>query len=212
MTKKITRKNLEKFLGKYATDALILDVGSGGSSYDKFFPNRLTVDIDPARGPEIVADAHNLPFKDGEFDLVLCTEMLEHVEDPFKVERELWRITSPGGRLILTTRFVYPLHDSPHDYWRFTEFGLRKLFSKWEIMELQPETRTFSALAALMQRIIFQTQLKANKLSKLMLLGVLKIFLHLDWIISKEYGDIKRSNEQAPIISTGYMMICNKDR
>ncbi len=85
----------------------------GGSSYQRFFPNRLTVDIDQKRNPEIVADAKDLPFKDGEFETVLCTEVLEHVLNPFKVEEELRRVTKKDGLLILSTRFVFPLHDIP---------------------------------------------------------------------------------------------------
>src|SRR3989344_3908004 len=113
MFQKITLRELEKFLKKYATNARVLDVGSGGSAYDKFFPNRVTVDIDPARNPDIVADAHHLPFKDGEFETILCTEVLEHIENPFEVEKEFWRVLKPGGQLILSTRFIFPIHDAP---------------------------------------------------------------------------------------------------
>ena len=93
MFQKITRKNLEAFLERHKTDKRTLDMGSGGSTYSRYFPNRLTVDIDPASNPEVVADAHSLPFADEEFEAVLCTEMLEHVKDPFQVEREQRRVT-----------------------------------------------------------------------------------------------------------------------
>jgi len=95
MIKKITRKNLEKFLTRHATEKRALDIGSGGSSYGRLFPNRLTVDIDPSRKPEIVADAHNLPFKNGEFEVVLCTEVLEHVKDPLQSKRKFEESLSP---------------------------------------------------------------------------------------------------------------------
>ncbi len=85
---------MEKFLEKYATEKRTLDVGSGGSKYGQFFPNRITVDIDKSRQPDIIADAHSLPFKDGEFEIILCTEVLEHVKNPFKVEEELHRLMS----------------------------------------------------------------------------------------------------------------------
>lgn len=210
MLKKITRKNLEKILELYATDKKTLDIGSGGSSYDKFFPNRLTVDIDPLRKPEIVADAHNLPFRDNEFEVVLCTEVLEHVKNPFKVEEEIRRVTKPGGMLILSTRFVFPLHDTPHDFWRFTKYGLKEIFGKWEIIELKNETQTFSTVAALLQRIIFQTKLKFNKISKGLLLLVTYIFDRLNWLIVKEFGNIGQSVFEKDILSTGYVIICKK--
>jgi len=210
MIRKITRKNLEKFLAKYATSEKVLDLGSGGSSYDRFFPNRVTVDIDPDRKPDIVADARSLPFKDGEFDFVLCTEMLEHVKNPFEVESEIRRVTVIGGTLVLTTRFLFPLHDTPHDYWRFTKYGLRNLFKEWEIIELVDETESFSAIAAILQRLQFQTILKANKVSKLIILVLIVVFDRINWLIKKEYGDIKRNKIETNIMSTGYYIVCKK--
>ena len=114
--RKITRKKMRVFLSKHRTDERVLDIGSGGSSYGEFFPNRLCVDIDEKRKPDIVADVHNLPFKDGEFGVVLCTEALEHFKEPQRAINEINRVLKKGGRLILTTRFVYPLHDVPYDY------------------------------------------------------------------------------------------------
>ena len=210
MFQKITRKNLERLLKPYATDKRTLDVGSGGSSYDRFFPNRLTVDIDPARNPEVVADAQNLPFKDEEFEVVLCTEVLEHVKNPFVVEQELRRVTKKGGMLILSTRFVFPLHDVPHDYWRFTKYGLKELFKEWEVVDIQNETKTFSTIGALLQRISFQTELKCNVVSKFILLVLAYIFDHLNWLLSLEYGNIGRSQKESDILSTGYVLICRK--
>ena len=208
--KKITRKNLEKFLKKYATDKKILDVGSGGSSYERFFPNRLSVDIDPERRPDIVADAQNLPFQNEEFDFVLCTEMLEHTENPFAVEKELHRVLKVGGTLLLTTRFVYPLHDTPHDYWRFTKYGLLKIFREWELVEIIAETSSFSTIAALLQRIQFQSILKANKLSKLLMQLFIVLFDNLNWVLHEEYGDIKRKNREEDIMTTGYYIVVKK--
>lgn len=210
MIKKITRKHLESFLSRHATDKKVLDIGSGGSSYSRFFPHRITVDIDPERKPDVVADAHNLPFKDGEFEVVLSTEMLEHVRDPFQVERELRRVTSSGGILILSTRFVFPLHDAPHDYWRFTKYGLRELFREWEIVELEGETGNFSTIGALLQRICFQSRMRFNKVSKAVLFFLAWLLSHLDWLTIEEFGDIKRSVTEKELMPTGYYMVCRK--
>jgi len=210
LTSKITRKNLEKFLEKYATDKRTLDIGSGGSSYHRFFPNRLTIDIDKERKPEIVADAHSLPFQDGEFESVLCTEVLEHCLDPKKVESEIRRVMKSGGLLVLSTRFVFPLHDTPHDYWRFTKYGLMEIFKEWEVVELMGETHNFSTIGALLQRISFQSELGINKISKLIILILAWIMDHLNWLTKKEYGDIKHKNEEVDIMPTGYYIVCRK--
>ena len=210
MFKKITRKNLDKFLERHATTKRVLDIGSGGSSYHRFFPNRLSVDIDPDRKPDIIADAHNLPFKDDEFEFILSTEMLEHVKDPFQVERELRRVLSSGGTLVLSTRFVFPLHDTPHDYWRYTKYGLMELFKEWDIIEIAGETRNFSTIGALLQRICFQSRLRFNKLLKLILFIIAWILSKLDWMIIEEFGDIKKGVFEIDLMPTGYYIVCKK--
>ena len=210
MIKKITRKNLEPFLARHATDKRVLDIGSGGSSYGRFFPNRLSVDIDPDRKPDVVADAHHLPFKDGEFEVVLSTEMLEHVKDPFQVERELRRVCAPGGTLILSTRFVFPLHDTPHDYWRFTKYGLQQLFREWDIIEIVGETKNFSTIGALLQRICFQSRLRLNKFTKSVLFLFAAVLSRLDSLTIKEFGDIKKGAVETELMPTGYYIVCRK--
>lgn len=208
--KKITRKNLVQFLERHATGQRVLDLGSGGSSYGKFFPNRVCVDIDPLRKPDIVADAQNLPFGDGEFSFVLCTEMLEHVKNPFDVEKEIGRVTSQGGTLVLSTRFVYPLHDTPHDYWRFTKYGLRELFKNWEIVELIPETKNFSSIAALLQRLSFQSVFRFNKIIKTFLLFFSWFLNKINFLTIEEYGNIGRTHGEVDLMPTGYYLVARK--
>ena len=210
MFQKITRNRLELFLVKYRSVDKILDVGSGGSSYHRFFPNRITVDIDPGRKPSIVADVHDLPFADNEFSIVLCTEVLEHTKDPRLAVGEMMRVLKKGGILILTTRFVYPLHYTPHDYWRFTKYGLQELFKQWTILEIQSETQSFSALAVLIQRLVFQTNLYFNKIIKGLLLVSAYIINKVNFLIVNEYGSIKKDNLEEDIMSTGYYIVVKK--
>ena len=210
MFEKITRKYLNPMIARNATEAKVLDIGAGNHSYSSYFPNRVSVDIDPKRKPDIVGDIHDLPFEDESFDFVLCTEVLEHVEDPQKAITELYRVLRPGGRCVLTTRLVFPLHDTPNDHWRFTKYRLQKLFSKWTVLELEPETETFSAIGALLQRICFQTKLRFNKPMKLLLFILAWIFDHMNWLIVKEYGDIKHEEENDHILTTGYYVLAEK--
>jgi SAM-dependent methyltransferase len=212
--KKITRKNLRPFLERYATSKVVLEIGGGrvstNHSYQDLFPNRHTVDIDPLRLPDTVADAHALPFEDNSFEYVVCTEVLEHLHTPTQAIAQMKRVLTPGGTLILTTRFVFPIHDAPHDYFRYTKYGLQHLFKDWEIIELSAETKTMSALGALLQRVGFQSTLKGGKITKLMLYGLAGIFDRLNWIIKKEYGDIKKERSEIDIITTGYYLAAKK--
>ncbi len=210
MYQKITRRALESFLSQNASSERVLDIGAGGSSYYKFFPNRVSIDIDPARNPDIVGDAHKLPFKDGEFNTILCTEVLEHLKDPRVAISEMKRVLVTGGVLILTTRFVYPIHDAPNDYWRFTKYGLAELFKEWEIIKLVPETENFSTIAVLLQRMTFQTSLYLNKLTKFFLLLTALIVHKLNFLIKGEYGDIQKRTREDHIMTSGYYLICKK--
>jgi SAM-dependent methyltransferase len=210
MCKKITRRKLESFLESYQTEEKILDIGSGGSAYGRLFPNRLTVDIDPERNPEIVADAARLPFEDASFSFILCTEMLEHVPEPQVVIDELHRVLKPGGKMVLTTRFVFPLHDTPHDYWRFTKYGLLRLFKNWEVTELMPDTQAFSTVGVMLQRIAFQTRLVLNRPMKFLVFVLAWLFDKANGLLVEEYGDIKRSIRETDIMPSGYFVVATK--
>lgn len=80
--------------------------------------------------PDVFADAAYLPFKDATFQCVALLEVLEHVAYPDLVLREAQRILAPGGKLLLSMPFLYPLHDAPHDYQRYTAPGLVFALSK----------------------------------------------------------------------------------
>lgn len=67
------------------------------------------------------------PLASDAYDTVLLSDVLEHLPDPRAVMREAHRIMAPDGALILTVPFMYPLHETPYDYYRYTEFGLREL-------------------------------------------------------------------------------------
>ncbi len=79
-------------------------------------------------GPiDYVSDATSIPVADGSFDVVLCTETLEHVPEPFKVIQEVARILRPGGRLLLTAPLGSGLHMEPfHFYGGFTPYWYRR--------------------------------------------------------------------------------------
>lgn len=209
---KITRKKIDNFLSKYATEEKILDIGSGGSSYNIFFPNRFTFDIDPERKPEVIGDIHKMPFQDNEFKAILCTEVLEHLYDPKKAIEEMKRILKPGGKLILTTRFMFPIHDAPIDYFRYTEFGLKELFKDWEIENFQPEVGSIETIAVLLQRIIFQVKFKGNKFVKGVLLILVHFFIFLQKLVTKEYADIRHDKECKDFMTSGYYMICKNKK
>jgi SAM-dependent methyltransferase len=76
--------------------------------------------------PDVFADGARLPFADATFDNVVCLEVLEHVPDPAVIIAEIARVLRPGGQAWLSMPFLYPVHDAPFDFQRYTMFGLRR--------------------------------------------------------------------------------------
>lgn len=77
--------------------------------------------------PDVFADAHDLPFADARFDAVLLLDVLEHLPDAQAAVAEVARVLRTGGTFVLQVPFLYPLHDAPLDFQRWTLPGLRTL-------------------------------------------------------------------------------------
>jgi len=75
--------------------------------------------------PDIFGDAHNLPVRSESADTVLILNVLEHLLEPDKALGEVARALKPGGKCLLEVPFLYPLHDQPFDYQRWTRHGLK---------------------------------------------------------------------------------------
>ena len=106
----------------------LLDLGCGERPYAADVPPDVrAVGVDaPGAGtrPEVWGLGAALPFAEGAFDTVLCTQVLEHVPRPEALLAEAARVLRPGGVLILSAPQAWFLHEEPHDYHRFTRFGL----------------------------------------------------------------------------------------
>ena len=139
-SKKLSRKQLNIFLKQHvatiAAGSRVMNVGAGGeigklishaSRVNNF--SVVSTDIDPNRKPDVVVNICCSGFRDEAFDFILVSEVLEHVTRPHDAAKEIHRLLKPGGTLILTVPFIFPIYDRPHDYFRYTEYGLRYLFS-----------------------------------------------------------------------------------
>jgi SAM-dependent methyltransferase len=100
------------------------------------------VDAEPGFGVDRVLDAGELvaAFGLGSFDVVVCTELVEHVRDWRRVFHNLKAVLRPGGVLLLTTRSPgFPYHAWPHDYWRFTLDDLRAILADMQLEALESD-------------------------------------------------------------------------
>jgi len=208
---KIPRVRIEKFLKRHATKERILDVGGGSGPYKKYFPNRVGFDVEPGPGVEYVGDAHKLSlFKDGEFSHVLSTEVLEHLQDPQLAINEMHRVLKDGGKLILTTRFVFPIHNAPGDYFRFTKYGLEHLLRNFRHVEIKEEIGTVGTLAVIFERLSFQADTMFVKTLGVSWLLLSKITLLFQWILTRQYSDVTRKSEIGNIMTSGYYVVAIK--
>ena len=97
-------------------------------------------DYYPDDNTDIVGDAHRLAdhFKDRKFDAVFSYSVLEHLALPWVFAIEINRVLERGGLTFHHTHFAWPQHEQPWDFWRFTDEGLKVLFSKatgFEVLE-----------------------------------------------------------------------------
>lgn len=202
-THKLTRERQRAFITRHRSDGFTLDIGAKGRPYADLFPNAVAGDITAGGALDGVFDAHRLPFNEATFDVVLCTEVLEHCHDPAAAVHEFYRVLKPGGVLLLTTRFVYPLHDVPHDYFRFTKYGLRHLCAPFADVHIEPEAGTIETMAILVQRFGFQLSFKGRG-GRLLSFLLARLLVRGGGLVKAEYGDIHRRQRERDILASGY--------
>ena len=135
----------------------VLDVGCGQSPYRHLLnPQRTAysgIDIVDAEkfdysNPDITPfDGQKIPFPDGSFDAVLCTEVLEHVFHHQNLVDEVYRVLKPGGEGIVTIPWSARYHYIPYDYFRYTPSSLRMIFEKFSEVAVLPRGSDISVIA-----------------------------------------------------------------
>jgi SAM-dependent methyltransferase len=131
-----------------AEGARVLDAGAGECIYRPLFSRRRYIAVDRAIGDggwdyghlDATADLGRLPFPDASFDWAICTETLEHLARPREALNEIRRILRPGGGIAISVPFLQPLHQEPHDYFRYTPHGLRAMLADAGFGSIQIET------------------------------------------------------------------------
>ena len=137
---------IERSIAQLAPDLQgeLIDVGCGTQPYRAYYAHATRIvscDFDGARGHvDFACPAHAIPVEANSFDIIFCTEVLEHVPDPDAVWNEFYRVLRPGGKLLLTTPMYWPSHEVPYDFYRYPEHGLRRLAceSGFQILNLVP--------------------------------------------------------------------------
>ncbi|MBL9202710.1 MAG: class I SAM-dependent methyltransferase [Opitutaceae bacterium] len=185
----------------------LLDVGCGNKPYRVLVPAaRYTgLDIDNAftrrvAVADVFYDGGAFPLPDASFDAVLCSQVLEHVFTPEKFLGEIHRVLRPGGTLLLAVPFLWDEHEQPHDFGRYSSFGLRALLERngFAVIEQRKSMADFGAVAQLASAWLFkvvQTRSKwLNLATQLLLIAPINILGALLRLVSPRSEDFYLDN------------------
>jgi len=150
-------ERVSQFALSLPTSVVVLDAGAGESRFRGQFSRQRYVALDNRQGDtawdysrlDIIGDLLNLPLGEGSCDALLNVVVLEHTPDPKRVLQELYRVLRPGGRMLIAVPLIWEIHQAPHDYFRFTRYGLERLLSAtgFKIASLVPVGGYFWLLA-----------------------------------------------------------------
>lgn len=201
--KRLTRLGLDSFYQSNLKDikGTLLDIGSGTEDLSYGNCSKIVrLDIRKTKNVDIVADAHNLPLSDSSFDGIICKEVLGHLYHPHKAVDEMLRVLKPGGKFVASTCFYWPIHE-PFDYFRFTRFGLEKLFEKWSKVKIVPKNGFLGMLGIHLVRLAGARRL----IVKLSYPLIMAVAFCLRWI-----DKLYKSSSKVKCITSGYLITAIK--
>jgi len=182
----------KKYIENSSKDKIILNIGSG---HEERFgeENFVNFDIYPHWNTHLAGDAHYLPILDNSIDIVWLCAVLEHIQNPFQVMDEVYRALKPGGIVLISVPFIQYLHASPHDYFRYTKYGLRSICSKF--IEIESGASYTGPMGTLLQLIstiphVYINNKIIKNLSSFVFSWLFSPILFLDFFFHKKNNEI----------------------
>lgn len=138
-----------------------LDIGCGEKPYEKIFKNvssYIGMEFDSPKNHnrfkyvDVWYDGKVFPFDNSRFDSIIMTQVLEHIFNPDQFLEEVYRVMKPGGSLLLSVPFVWDEHEQPHDYARYSSFGLNHLLQNHGF-EIEKHLKSSSDVGVIFQLI-----------------------------------------------------------
>jgi len=143
--------------GSLPAGSRVLDAGAGEGQYSSYFQEHRYTGVDLGIGDaawnyaglDAIADLSELPFLHDVFDAALNIVTLEHLREPGRALEEIARVLKPGGTLLLIAPHEWEVHQSPHDYFRYTRHGLEYLLRQAGliVVEMEPAGGLFRLLS-----------------------------------------------------------------
>lgn len=160
----LERASIYSFVAEQASllpvGSSVIDIGAGEAPYRELFNDQRYLTLDRAETPhsggvDMHGAADSIPAEDGSFDVILCTQVLEHVAEPLDALREFRRVLRSDGLLIATVPFLWEEHEKPFDYYRYTRYGIEHLLHRagFAEVEVRPRTDCFTTVAQLLRNV-----------------------------------------------------------
>jgi SAM-dependent methyltransferase len=150
-----------------------------------------------------IQDMHMI--EDERYDAALCFEVLEHISNPGRAVREIYRILRPGGVAIISVPHLSRLHDEPHDYYRFTKYGLRHLFEAagFVVTDIKEKGGLFSFLGHQASTLLLAALWPIPGLRQL-------AWFFNKWLLTWPCYGLDRVSQRSGIFALGYVSIIHK--
>ena len=139
-------------------------------------------------------------LQDNEFDTILLADVLEHIYKPKELIAEMHRVLKPGGKLMVFVPFFYWVHSEPHDYFRYTEYALKKMVeeNKLKVIQLEPYGGYLDILFDLINKFFVNSKFCAKQLIRF-----------ARWLKKTRYYK-KREGFRLKNFPLGYILIAEK--
>lgn len=183
----------------------LLDIGCGKMPYKPYILDNSEVtkyiglDIDTAIvydqkvKPDFLWDGQVMPFKDNSFDCAFGTEVLEHCPNPEVILKEVNRVLKPDSVFFFTVPFLWNLHETPHDEYRYTPFALKRHLenSGFTSIQINATGGWHASMAQMLGLWVRRSQMsqKKRKILSYILKPIIKYLIKLDKNIKVNFVD-----------------------
>lgn len=140
----------------------VLQVGSDGDVCENLMDQAgkrgfkvTTCDIVEEKDPDILGDLCTLDLGEEVYDIIVCSEVIEHLHSPHLAVDNMYKALKRGGTLIVTIPFMFPIHADPYDFVRYTKAGLKNLLKMFESVEVSERNSYFEAIDVLWVRTLY---------------------------------------------------------